>query len=497
MLKPRQREEMPFPCTGLRPVRSPASQRRQGGSFAVMTAVLILVILGVCGFAIDLSRMYNRKVELQSIADTIALAAAAELDGTTAGITRSRAAAAEAAARNPFFNYNNLIDWSEDALRYSAAPSGRPWVGADDASGQAPNMFFVEVDTSKLDERHGRVSMLLLQVVSSANATADVASRAVAGRSTINVLPLAVCAMTDTPAISGVSRNGELVEYGFRRGVSYNLMQLNPKNDTTPANFLINPFALPGTTGASVAANISAIQPYVCTGTLGIPRIDGEDITVDHGFPLASVYNQLNSRFGTYDAPCVAVSAPSDTNVKEYTPAVAKTWMFDQPSGQAAARRTPPGRMVTIADLAASDIEATATPDLYGPLWIYARAAKFTAAYKQNGAEPSAGYATYAPADWSTLYTPGLPKVATAGYTTPAKTITEAPPGGGRTLADRRILNVPLLQGPVPAGSPAAANVMGIGKFYMTAKATSTDLYGEFVGLVRQEALVGQVELYR
>jgi len=64
--------------------------RHQRGAFAAMTMLLILVICGFCGFAIDLGRMYNRKVELQTVADTIALAAARELDGTTAGVTRAR-----------------------------------------------------------------------------------------------------------------------------------------------------------------------------------------------------------------------------------------------------------------------------------------------------------------------------------------------------------------------------------------------------------------------
>jgi hypothetical protein len=59
------------------------------------------------------------------------------------------------------------------------------------------------------------------------------------------------------------------------------------------------------------------------------------------------------------------------------------------------------------------------------------------------------------------------------------------------------VLNVPLLRCPVPAGAPAPAEVVGIGKFYMTVRATNDVLIGEFAGLVRQEQLTGQVELYR
>lgn len=53
--------------------------RRTGsedGAIAVMTPFIILVMIAMFGMAIDLSRTYNRKMELQSVADAVALAAA-------------------------------------------------------------------------------------------------------------------------------------------------------------------------------------------------------------------------------------------------------------------------------------------------------------------------------------------------------------------------------------------------------------------------------------
>jgi hypothetical protein len=64
-------------------------------------------------------------------------------------------------------------------------------------------------------------------------------------------------------------------------------------------------------------------------------------------------------------------------------------------------------------------------------------------------------------------------------------------------VRDRRILNVPLLQCPVTAGSPSTATVLGIAKFFMTVQATNQNLYAEFVGLTQESALGGQVELYQ
>ena len=471
-------------------------RERERGVFSIMAAVLILVILGLCGFALDLSRTYNRKSELQTAADAIALAAAAELDGTAAGITRARAAALEASARNAAYNHNSYMEWTEAALKFGPAPSGSGWVDPDTAYAQPARMFFAEVDTAMLDERHGRVDTLLIRVLSSSSAIARVRSRAVAGRSSVNVLPLAICAMTDTTDPAGqTGPNGELVELGFRRGISYNLMNLNPKSNATPANFLINPFAPAGTSGASVIARLDAVEPAVCIGRLNIPYVIGGNITVDHGFPLASLFEQLNSRFATYTAPCTALTAPPDTNVKEFTRAVVSNWMTTTPL-QSAAIHQPSTKRVTIADLAPLDAPAGTTADQWGPLWIYAKAAK-AEKYNPNTAEPAGGYTTFATSDWGTLYKNGTPTLKAALPTPAPYKSGIVAPAGYTGVADRRVLNVPLLRCPVQAGSPAPAEVVGIGKFYMTVKATKDDLIGEFAGLLRQEQLTGQVELYR
>lgn len=466
----------------------------------MLAAALLIVILGLCGFALSLSMLYNRKAELQTIADTIALAAAAELDGTELGIDRALSAANEAATRNVTYNYSNsLVTWSNNAIRFSAAPSGSAWLESAGARTQARTMFYVEIHTGRLSEEHGLVRTLLLALLPSANATARTSSRAVAGRSTINVMPLAICAMSDTRA---TQRGAELVEHGFRRGISYNLMRLNPDSATQPANFLINPVAVPGTAGSSVKSQLNLLRPFACSGTLAMPQITIGNITVEHDFPLNTLVSQINSRFGSYAPPCTSAGAPADTNVKEYNylnqPANTTeiTWLNDRPMGQSADPRTSGSKMLTLADLNESDIPPTTTPDMFGPLWIYAKAARYSA-YSSGTPEPSSGYATFGTGDWATLYTPGSP-VLKGSYPAPAphKALVQSPLAGVRTAADRRVLNIPLLNCPVPLGSPASAEVLAIARFYMTVTATETDLFGEFAGLAKPELLGGQVELY-
>jgi hypothetical protein len=47
-----------------------------------------------------------------------------------------------------------------------------------------------------------------------------------------------------------------------------------------------------------------------------------------------------------------------------------------------------------------------------------------------------------------------------------------------------------------PAGANVNATVIGIGKFFMTVPATEDSLIAEFAGLIPEQSLSGQVELY-
>ncbi len=477
--------------------RVPPQLHDQRGAFAVMTVVLILVIVGFCGLAIDLSRMYNRKVELQTAADTIALAAARELDGTVAGVTRARTAATRAAI-NIFYDYNkSSVEWSEDALSFGARPDGDTWVDPESAaqSSRAASLFYARVDTRQLDAKHGEVPVLLMSAFSSIGTTSQVGSVATAGRVSIDIMPLAICAMSDS---AGEARGTELVQYGFRRGISYNLMKLNRGETSKGANYLVNPVALPGTTGTALMARMDVMRPFVCTGTLAIPTLAGGNITVEPDFPLDSLYEQINSRFGSYTEPCDQHTAPPDTNIKQFNFSTEFPWMAKPPTEQSAESRIKDNRLLTIADLPASEIPATATGGMYGPLWVYARAVVKDAKYVEGSPEPAAGYTKFNASNWSTLYTPGAQQVKT-GQSYPSTPYVEKVevPTGLSGVANRRVLNVPLLRCPVALGSPTTAEVVAIARFFMTVSATSTDLHAEFAGLAPSNSLAGQVRLHK
>jgi Flp pilus assembly protein TadG len=68
-------------------------QRGERGFSLMMLSLLMFVMLGMVGLAIDLGRMYIYKTELQTFADASALAAVAQLDGTQTGVQLANAVA--------------------------------------------------------------------------------------------------------------------------------------------------------------------------------------------------------------------------------------------------------------------------------------------------------------------------------------------------------------------------------------------------------------------
>lgn len=468
----------------------------QGGAVSIIVVAMLFVILGLCGMAIDLSMMLNRRVELQNLADATALAAAAELDGTPEGVARALANAATTAGQLRI-QYGLSIDWTDAAVHFANLP-GRDaeWVAAEVARGAPDGRLYVRVDTGALGDATGLVSTVFMKVLSSSRG-AVMQGIAVAGRTGIRVTPLAICANSkDAAAPRPVGSDKELIEFGFRRGVSYNLMKLNP-NGTAAENFLVDPFTPPGATSAAAPAT-DVVGPYICTGTMSMPRVTGGAITVTRTFPLAAFAKHLNSRFDqTDETACSRFSAPPDANVKRY-PYTAIPWMTTLPLGQAATTYSDGAKLQTVAD--PSPAPATNTAGAYGPLWSYAKAVRFSA-YVQDAPEPAAGYATFGSSDWSTLYDPGRP-VANNYTAVPYQATT-----GGNFLAstgilrgsrNRRVLHIPLLACPIAAGATAPANVLGIGKFFMTVPviATANDLFAEFAGTVPDQALGATVGLF-
>lgn len=493
--------------SGLPPRKQPGAlrqPRRQGGAFAIMAVPLILLMIGVCSLALDLGQIYNRKVDLSGVAKAAALAAAHELNGTSAGIASARAKAKQVAEslRYQYFNDGISFTWNDAALTFSTDSSRTgTWVDGSSPAG----LYYAKVDTSALASTAGQVNTFLIWILSPSQSTVQLSDVAVAGRKQITVTPIAICAMDPNPAVARTNTSApatELVEYGFRRGVSYDLMQLNP-NGTSPVSYLVNPVIAPGV--YSSAFDTSVMGPFMCTGTMWVPRLSGGAVRVSplpSSSPLADLYTQLNTRFDDFSSQqCDPYGAPPDYNTKafDYTQSGGAPWMSPGTGSAAATTTTSRNKLETIADLPTPPAGTTA--ESYGPLWTFAKAAKYPSYVASGTPEPAGGYATFSTSDWINLYKSGP---TASGYpSTPPYFATsganyKAPSSADLNIStlQRRILNVPLLSCPVAAGANVPATVLGIGKFFMTVPATATTLIAEFAGVLPEQSISSQVELY-
>ncbi|RYE73032.1 MAG: pilus assembly protein TadE [Oxalobacteraceae bacterium] len=477
-------------------VRQPNRMRRTGledGAIAIMTPFFIIIMIGMFGMALDLSRSYNRKAELQKAADAAALVAASNLNGTPGGIDKAVTEAGQTAEYSTFAYNTDSVSWSPAALTFSTSADGAPdsWVDATTAKANASKIFFARVDTSKLDDKHKKVRNYFIPILSQAMAESNVVATAVAGRDSINVLPLAICANANKDAASLPS--GELVEYGFRRGITYNLMNLNPAGQT-PANFLVNPVAPPGTVGTTMMNKLDIVAPFICTGKMAMPTLQGGNVTVEQGFPIDLLSQYLNSRFGDYKLPCQASTAPADPNVTSFDLTNTK-WMKFTPDHPYANTSISTDSLLTVAEK-----PADATNRAYGALWLYAKPVKHQSYANNNGVEPATGYATYSAtvADWALLYNPGKPEPNISPNAYPSATPYQATGGSAiyKHYRNTRVLHVPLLRC-VGTTIGTTASVVGIAKFFMTTRATSSSLYAEFAGMDTESALSGDVRLYK
>jgi Flp pilus assembly protein TadG len=489
---------------------------RQEGAFAVMFVPLLVVMIGFCALAVDMGLVYNRKVDLYGVAKAAALAAARELDGTPAGITAAKTAASTAVAN---LRYQNIgsglpITWDDSALSFSTTSSRTgTWVSSAEVGGssaQAAQLYFARVDTANLDPAVGTVRTFLIRILDTTLDTIQLSESAIAGRTSVRAMPIGICAMSPDAAAArpATSSSGatlsELVQWGFRRGISYDLMKLNP-NNPTPIRFAINPVSEPGTNGESFT--IASLAPFVCSGSMWVKRLTGDTIRVSElpsASPLASLSAALNTRFDNYaDTPCNPSGAVPDINIKAYAydQAGAAKWMTPNLGSRAVATTTARGKSEPVIDLPTPP----ASPGDYGPLWAYAKAAR--APSPITAPEPAAGYSSFSPADWPTLYKSGptsstYPTSPQAPYfaSTVASGYYESPRPANKPMAVpyRRVLNIPLLScsPAAPSGANAEATVVAIGKFFMTVPATDDSLVAEFAGLLPPQSLPGHVELF-
>lgn len=296
--------------------RPAGSRRHQQGAVAIIVAIVIALLVMMVGLVVDLGYLYTRKTELQNAADAAALAGAKELKGTAAGIDNAVDKAQALLKANSVRFGRNAIDIPdseiEALIRFSNNPDGG-WETVSASRAKPEDKKFIKVDTTGIGL--STVQTWFMRVAGPGFEETSTYGMAVAGRTVCEALPIYTCS------------NGSTPNYGFVPGTSYYLAQPQP-------NMVIGPgyvgwMDVGSGTGANVMRLLLCQGQTLCLGAGKFPALTQG--------ALPEMMGALNTRFNLYSGvlnkPDIKKLCPSDTNVKQYTPAVA-AWMDPVPTLQ-------------------------------------------------------------------------------------------------------------------------------------------------------------------
>lgn len=482
------------------------ARRRQGGAVAIMFAISLVVVFAFMGLALDLGRTYVVRTELQNAADAAALAGAKELNQKKVGVQNAVSTAKTIGLQNKTkFSLNGA-----DGITIADA---NIWVGSCPDDGSCTMQLASSINSEaaaagktflKVQIPSGSLSTFFMQLVpplvaSSANASStSTVGMAVAGHFLREITPIGICAID---LIKGGTRDltpptavKELTEFGFRRGVAYNIMELGPLSGSGQP-YLLNPVDVwPGPPCDPSHSSAAYTAPFICTGTSAALTTVPGNVFGNTGISGGPMQTALNSRFE------VNACAPQDVNVKTYNfgPAgvgTPKDWMEPGASTQ------PSRQTMRIDPLTAKPVISPIFAD-YGVLWSYSRAVQAV------GASPNAtAGATFALGDWPSLYNGGTADTTVYPPSAPYDTLSGSnyfsPPPIAPGKKPRRVLEVAIVNCPAATGVGCGSTipVVGIGRFFMQVEASFSGspkkIEAEFGGLVDSLPPPTEIRLYK
>jgi Flp pilus assembly protein TadG len=493
--------------------------QRRRGAVAITFALSLLVLFGFMALVFDLGRTYVVRTELQNAADAAALSGAKDLNQKLSGITQAIATAKAIGLENDTkfsFTGSTGVVITDAMISVSSCPYECTWTQASTiaSDAQAGDKTFLKVEIPS-----GALATFFAGIAG--NATTRTYGLAVAGYYLKEITPIGICAID--PLTEGGSRPvggglpDELTEFGFRRGIAYDLMQLGPLvANSTP--FLLNPVDVyPGPPCDNNHSSADYARNFICNGTSATIGATPGWAFGSTGMQWGPVRDALNSRFDDFSGAgkCDPTGAPPDINIKEYL--VPKT-TGSGPEGnprdwtQEGADVYPTQQSITIVG---NKPITNPTIAQYGALWSYSRAVKAV------GTPPTAG-AAFELSDWENLYGTGLAAdtsltgypgeasippfpvgTQSAPYTTSKTSIWKkyfAAPNTSRLgKINRRVLNVAIVDCEASSGNNCGSKirVIGVGRFFMQTKAVNpSSIYAEFDGLMNPVQTF-EIRLYR
>ena len=268
--------------------RSCEKRKNERGSILATSAIGMLSIVLAVGLAVDISRFYLTKTELQNAADASALAAVSALNGQGAGVTEATNRAVQS-MNNYDFNKTG-VSFPRANVKFAVNLDG-PYMSEATATSSPHNVRFVQVTTPT--EAIG-VSFSAAVLGNSKNISAT----ATAGFS----VPLNI--FCDWLPVSVIDYDVPMTP-----GQTYTI-RANSGNGISPGNYQV--LAVAGRGGQDVAVGLGS-GVDLCAAPGATYAVDTKP-----GVNAGPVRSGLNSRFDDYQGGQVDPSSmPPDTNIKE------------------------------------------------------------------------------------------------------------------------------------------------------------------------------------
>ncbi len=282
------------------------------GAFAVWAALLAPVMITGAALSVDAARMYNLDQELQSAADALARAGAAELNQRSDSITRADRAIANLVSNSQKFGNQGSGEVLAKTVRYLKELPDNDYdlVTTDMETTEPKEARFVEVTVYPQT-----VSVMFPKGVVQSVTSVSLNAKSIAGteEGVCSVAPLFVCNPYEG---MGTSIYDALEDENYQRRL-IQFKTTNNNNETYgPGNFgFLDPFD--GHGGASAIADAVAVDlPSVC-----FSKATGVDMRPGN---IASLRVAFNTRFDMYEGSFKsykndAAYAPAANVVKGYS----------------------------------------------------------------------------------------------------------------------------------------------------------------------------------
>ncbi|NNC36214.1 MAG: hypothetical protein EX271_11855 [Acidimicrobiales bacterium] len=261
------------------------------GAALVYVSLMMALLIGMAGVAIDMSRLSVAHTQAQAAADAAALAAARQLDGSVNSITRATAAA-ETAATALAANSQQFSDEADSTpnvqvtLRFleDLPASDDTPIASSDYTTDPQEAFFAEATTEILT--HDNLLLPVLGVVMSKNYTAV----AIAGQdsSTCKLTQFAICNPGE------VEDGNQDFDYQDWVGKLIRVKSAGMGSQWAPGNFGYLDPPSGGTGAGDIAEFLAKVEANDQCYSTGLNVRTGQ---------VTSTRNALNTRFDIYENP--------------------------------------------------------------------------------------------------------------------------------------------------------------------------------------------------